>query len=69
MGRLRRADFPVRAPSLRVRANSAAACDRDPIGLARAVIGRLLAAIVAHHVNNLLPGVVLFMTLTGTLTM
>jgi uncharacterized protein len=40
-----------------------------PIGLARAITGRLLAAIVAHQVNNFLSGVVLFLTLTGTLTL
>lgn len=38
-----------------------------PIGLAR-IYGRgLLAPIVAHQVNNLLPGVVLYLQLTGAL--
>jgi hypothetical protein len=36
-----------------------------PIALARLRTGRLLASVVAHQVNNLLPGVVLAMTLLG----
>lgn len=38
-----------------------------PIGLARIYGGGLLAPIVAHQVNNLLPGVVLYLQLTGSL--
>lgn len=38
-----------------------------PIGLARVVTGRLLAGIVAHQVNNLLPGVALMLSLLGVL--
>ncbi|MGH3613494.1 MAG: lysostaphin resistance A-like protein [Pseudonocardia sp.] len=38
-----------------------------PIGLARLVTGRLLASIVAHQVNNLLPGVALVLGLLGVL--
>jgi membrane protease YdiL (CAAX protease family) len=38
-----------------------------PIGLARLVTGRLLASVVAHQVNNLLPGVVLMLGLLGAL--
>lgn len=37
-----------------------------PIALARLRTGRLGASIVAHQVNNLLPGVVLALTLLGT---
>ena len=40
-----------------------------PIGLARLFTGRLLAGVVAHQVNNFLPGVVLFLTMTGVITM
>jgi membrane protease YdiL (CAAX protease family) len=36
-----------------------------PIGLARLYTGRLLAGIIAHQINNFLPGVVLFLALTG----
>ena len=36
-----------------------------PIALARLRTGRLLASVVAHQVNNLLPGVVLAMALLG----
>jgi membrane protease YdiL (CAAX protease family) len=36
-----------------------------PIGLARAVTGRLLASVVAHQVNNLLPGLALMLGLLG----
>jgi len=36
-----------------------------PIALARLRTGRLAASVVAHQVNNLLPGVVLAMTLLG----
>ncbi|MFC4945375.1 CPBP family intramembrane glutamic endopeptidase [Pseudonocardia sp. GCM10023141] len=36
-----------------------------PIGLARVFTGRLLASIVAHQVNNLLPGIVLVLGLLG----
>jgi membrane protease YdiL (CAAX protease family) len=38
-----------------------------PIGLARAITGRLPAGIVAHAVNNLLPGLALALALTGAL--
>jgi len=38
-----------------------------PIGLARAVTGRLLAGIVAHQVNNLLPGLALMLGLLGVI--
>jgi membrane protease YdiL (CAAX protease family) len=40
-----------------------------PIGLARAVTGRLLASVVAHQVNNLLPGLALMMGLLGAIHM
>jgi membrane protease YdiL (CAAX protease family) len=36
-----------------------------PIGLARAYTGGLIAPIVAHQVNNLLPGIGLYLMLTG----
>lgn len=36
-----------------------------PIGLARLLTGRLLASIVAHQINNLLPGVAVFLMLVG----
>jgi len=36
-----------------------------PIGLARLFTGRLLASIVAHQFNNLLPGVAVFLMLIG----
>lgn len=36
-----------------------------PIAFARLQTGRLLASVVAHQVNNLLPGVVLALTLLG----
>ncbi|MFB9386784.1 lysostaphin resistance A-like protein [Pseudonocardia petroleophila] len=36
-----------------------------PLGLARLYTGRLLASIVAHQVNNLLPGIALYLMLTG----
>ena len=36
-----------------------------PIALARLMTGRLVASIVAHQVNNLVPGVVLALTLVG----
>ncbi len=36
-----------------------------PIGLARLYTGRLLASVVAHQINNLLPGVVLMLALLG----
>jgi uncharacterized protein len=36
-----------------------------PIALARLRTGRLVASVVAHQVNNLLPGVVLALTLVG----
>jgi membrane protease YdiL (CAAX protease family) len=36
-----------------------------PIALARLRTGRLLASVVAHQVNNLLPGVVLMLALLG----
>lgn len=38
-----------------------------PIALARLYTGRLLAGIVAHQVNNLLPGVVLLLGLLGAM--
>jgi membrane protease YdiL (CAAX protease family) len=38
-----------------------------PIGLARLRTGRLAASVVAHQVNNLLPGVVLALMLTGVM--
>ncbi len=38
-----------------------------PIGLARVVTGRLLASVVAHQVNNLLPGLALMLGLLGAL--
>lgn len=38
-----------------------------PLGLARVYTGRLLASVVAHQVNNLLPGVVLMLALLGVL--
>jgi uncharacterized protein len=40
-----------------------------PIALARLYTGRLLPAIVAHQVNNLLPGIVLLLGLMGVLPM
>ena len=40
-----------------------------PIALARLYTGRLLASIVAHQVNNLLPGVALMLGLLGVLPM
>lgn len=36
-----------------------------PIGLARLYTGRLLAGIVAHQINNLLPGIALMLMLLG----
>jgi membrane protease YdiL (CAAX protease family) len=36
-----------------------------PIGLARVYTGGLIAPIVAHQVNNLLPGIGLYLMLTG----
>lgn len=36
-----------------------------PVGLARVYTGRLLASIVAHQINNLLPGVALLLLLLG----
>jgi membrane protease YdiL (CAAX protease family) len=38
-----------------------------PIAAARYYTGRLLASIVAHQINNLLPGLVLLLTLLGAL--
>ena len=38
-----------------------------PIALARMRTGRLAASVVAHQVNNLLPGVVLALALVGVL--
>ncbi|OZM78480.1 CPBP family intramembrane metalloprotease [Pseudonocardia sp. MH-G8] len=38
-----------------------------PIGLARLYTGRLLASIIAHQINNFLPGVVLFLAMTGNI--
>ena len=40
-----------------------------PIALARLYTGRLLASIVAHQVNNLLPGIVLMLALLGAIPM
>jgi membrane protease YdiL (CAAX protease family) len=40
-----------------------------PIGLARVFTGRLLASVVAHQVNNLLPGLVLMLGLLGLVPM
>lgn len=48
---------PLRAPLLLVVA--------IPIGLARLLTGRLAASIAAHQLNNLLPGVVVFLMLIG----
>ena len=36
-----------------------------PIGLARLITGRLGASIAAHAVNNLLPGIALYLMLVG----
>ena len=36
-----------------------------PIGLARLITGRLVASVVAHAFNNLLPGVAVFLLLVG----
>jgi uncharacterized protein len=38
-----------------------------PIAFARMQTGRLAASVVAHQVNNLLPGVVLALALVGVL--
>jgi hypothetical protein len=38
-----------------------------PIGLARLFTGRLLASIIAHQLNNLLPAVSLLLVLLGVL--
>ncbi|SDM94794.1 CPBP family intramembrane glutamic endopeptidase [Allokutzneria albata] len=38
-----------------------------PIGLARLITGRLLASIVAHQVNNLLPALGLLLTVLGVM--
>lgn len=38
-----------------------------PIGLARLHTGRLLASVVAHQVNNLLPGIALMLMLLGVI--
>lgn len=40
-----------------------------PIGIARVITGRLPAGIIAHQINNLLPGVVLVMGLLGAVPM
>ncbi|HXV94769.1 MAG TPA: CPBP family intramembrane glutamic endopeptidase, partial [Pseudonocardia sp.] len=40
-----------------------------PIALARLYTGRLLASIVAHQVNNLLPGIALVLALLGVVPM
>jgi membrane protease YdiL (CAAX protease family) len=40
-----------------------------PIAIARLYTGRLLASIVAHQINNLLPGIVLFLGLLGVVPM
>jgi membrane protease YdiL (CAAX protease family) len=40
-----------------------------PIAIARLYTGRLLPAIIAHQVNNLLPGIVLMLGLLGVLPM
>ena len=36
-----------------------------PIGIARVITGRLPAGVIAHQINNLLPGVVLMLGLLG----
>ncbi len=36
-----------------------------PLGLARVLTGRLTASIIAHQINNFLPGVALALMLTG----
>jgi uncharacterized protein len=40
-----------------------------PIGLARLYTGKLLASIVAHQINNLLPGIALALGLLGVIPM
>ncbi|MHA6793254.1 CPBP family intramembrane glutamic endopeptidase [Pseudonocardia bannensis] len=40
-----------------------------PIGLARLYTGRLLASVVAHQINNLLPGLALMLGLLGAIPM
>lgn len=40
-----------------------------PIGIARMVTGRLPAGIIAHQINNLIPGVVLTLGLLGVIPM
>ena len=59
----------VRAGPLRVHPHPAAAGRGIPIALARLYTGRLLASIVAHQVNNLLPGVALMLGLVGVIPM
>lgn len=39
-----------------------------PIGLVRALTGRLPAGIIAHQINNLLPGLALALALTGVVS-
>ena len=40
-----------------------------PIGIARVITGRLPAGVIAHQINNLLPGVVLMLGLLGVVPM
>ena len=38
-----------------------------PIGIARVITGRLSAGVIAHQINNLLPGLVLMLGLLGVI--
>jgi uncharacterized protein len=40
-----------------------------PIGVARVITGRLSAGVIAHQINNLLPGVVLMLSVLGAVPM
>ncbi|HKQ41578.1 MAG TPA: type II CAAX endopeptidase family protein, partial [Pseudonocardia sp.] len=40
-----------------------------PIGIARVITGRLPAGVIAHQINNLLPGLVLMLGLLGVVPM
>lgn len=40
-----------------------------PIGVARVITGRLSAGVIAHQINNLLPGIVLMLGLLGAVPM
>jgi membrane protease YdiL (CAAX protease family) len=40
-----------------------------PIGIARVITGRLPAGVIAHQINNLLPGLVLMLGLLGLVPM